>query len=169
LQPLFEGLGIKLPDLIAQIINFGVLFTLLWFVGYKPILRMLDERSRKIKESMDQTEQLKEQTARAEEELKKQIALGRQEGQEIIARALRTGEELKQKAQQEAKQESEALIVQARSEIQRERDEAVDVIRKEFADITIIAAEKVIDRTLDKQLHRDIIDKVLEQSTQRNG
>jgi F-type H+-transporting ATPase subunit b len=169
LQPLFEGLGINVPDLIAQIINFGVLFILLWFVGYKPILRMLDERSRKIKESMDQTEQLKEQTARAEEELKKQIALGRQEGQEIISRALRTGEELKQKAQQEAKQESETLIVQARSEIQRERDEAVDVIRKEFADLTITAAEKVIDRTLDKQVHRDIIDKVLEQSTQRNG
>ena len=55
MQALFEGLGINLPDLIAQIINFGVLFGVLWLVGYKPILRLLDERARKIRDSMEET------------------------------------------------------------------------------------------------------------------
>jgi F-type H+-transporting ATPase subunit b len=169
LQALFEGLGITLPSLIAQVINFGVLFLVLWLVGYKPIMRMLDERTRKIKESIDQTEQIKAQAAHAEEEVKKQIEAGRKEGQEIIARALRTGEELRQKAQQEAKREGEALIIGARVEIQRERDEAISEIRGEFADLIITAAEKVIDRSLDKQAHRDIIDKVLEQSKPKRG
>ena len=53
MQALFEGLGINLPDLIAQIINFGVLFGVLWLVGYKPILRLLDERARKIGDGAD--------------------------------------------------------------------------------------------------------------------
>jgi len=159
-----EGLGISLPTLIAQIVNFAILFLLLYLVAYKPILRMLDERSRKIKESMEQTEFVKEQAAHAEEEVKKQLAAAGREGQEVVTRAVRTGEEARVKAQQQAKQEAEALITRARTEIQRERDEAIDELRQEFADLTILAAEKVIDRSLDKKAHRQLIDKVLEES-----
>ncbi len=160
-----EGLGINLPSLIAQIVNFIILFGLLYLVAYKPIMRMLDERSRKIKESMEQTEFIKEQAARAEEEFEKRIEAAAKEGQEVVVRAAKTGEELRHKAQQQARQEGEALINRARTEIQRERDGAIDELRKEFADLTIMAAEKVIDRSLDKKAHRQIIDKVLEEST----
>ena len=160
-----EGLGISLPMLLAQIVNFLILLGLLYLVAYKPIMRMLDERSRKIKESMEQTEFIKEQAARAEEEFEKRIEAAAKEGQEVVARAAKTGEELRQKAQQQAKQEGEALINRARTEIQRERDGAIDELRKEFADLTILAAEKVIDRSLDKKAHRQLIDKVLEEST----
>ncbi len=159
-----EGLGISLPTLVAQIVNFVVLFVLLYLVAYKPIMRMLDERSRKIKESVEQTESIKEQAARAEEEFQKRIEAASKEGQEVITRAARTGEEIRQKAQQEARPEAEALITKARLEIQRERDEAVDELRKEVADLTILAAGKVIERSLDKEAHRQLIDKVLEES-----
>ena len=157
-------LGINLPTLVAQIINFVILFGLLYLVAYKPIMRMLDERSRKIKESVEQAEAMKEQTASAEEEIRKQLEAASREGQERIARAARSGEEIKQKAQGEARQEAETLIARARTDIHRERDEAIDELRKEFADLTILAAEKVIDRSLDKKAHRHLIDKVLEES-----
>jgi len=159
------SLGINMPVLLAQIINFVILFGLLYLVAYKPIMRMLDERSRKIKESMEQTEHIKQQAERAEEEAAKRIDAAAKEGQEAVARAVRTGEEVKKEAQQQAKDEAEALVARARSEIQRERDEAIDDLRQEFADITIKAAGKVIDRTLDKKAHREIINKVLDEST----
>ena len=117
-----EGLGISLPTLIAQIINFLILLGLLYLVAYKPILRMFDERSNRIKESMEETESIKEQAARAEEEAKKRIEAAGKEGQEAIARAVRTGEEIRQRAQQEAMPEAETLIAKASIEIQRERD-----------------------------------------------
>ncbi len=158
-------LGISLPTLIAQIVNFVILFGLLYLVAYKPIMRMLDERSRKIKESMEQTELIKEQAARAEEESKQRIEAATKEGQDIIGKAIRTGDELRQQAQQEAGQQAESLITRARAEIQRERDEAVGELRKEFADLTIRAAEKVIERSLDKKAHSELIEKVLEEST----
>ena len=158
-------LGINLPVLVAQIVNVAILLGLLYLVAYKPIMRMLDERSRRIKESMEQAEAIKEQAARAEEEVKKQLEAAAKEGQARIAQAVQIGEDVKQKAQQEARQETEILINRARTEIQRERGEAVDELRKEVADLTIMAAEKVIDRSLDKETHRDLIDKVLEEST----
>jgi len=159
------SLGINWQLLLAQVINVAVLFGLLYLVAYKPIMRMLDERSRKIKDSMEQTEYIKQQAERAEGEAEKRIDAAAKEGQEAIARAVRTGEGVKREAQQQAKEEAEALVTRARAEIRRERDEAIDDLRKEFADITIAAAGKVIDRTLDKKAHREIIEKVLDEST----
>ncbi|MFH0769653.1 MAG: F0F1 ATP synthase subunit B [Chloroflexota bacterium] len=160
-----EGLGISLPNLIAQIVNFAILFGLLYLVAYRPIMRMLDERSKRVKDSMEQTEYIKGQAAQAEGEAKKRIEAASKEGQEVIGRAVRTGEDIKQQAQQDARQEGEALINRARTEIQRERDNAVDGLRREFADLTILAAEKVIERSLDKEAHRQLIEKTLEEST----
>ena len=159
------NLGINMPTLLAQLINVAILFGLLYLVAYRPIMRMLDERSRKVKESMEQTEFIKQQAERAEEETAKRIEAAGKEGEEVIARAMRTGDEVKREAQQQSKQEAETLIARARAEIQHERDEAIGDLRKEFADLTVLAAGKVIDRTLDKKAHRQIIDKVLKEST----
>lgn len=164
MERLIEGLGISVPTLIAQIINFGILFALLYLFAYKPILKMLDARSQQVSESVKQTEQIKEQAARAEEESKKRIEAASKEGQEIIARAVKTGEEIRQQSQQDARREGEGLITRARAEIQRERDEAVTELRREFADLAVLAAEKVIQKSLDKESHRQLIEKTLEES-----
>lgn len=159
-----EGLGISLPTLITQVVTFVILLVVLRFVAYKPIMRMLDERSRKIKDSVEQAEAVKAQSAKTEEELKKQMEIASREGQERIARAIKAGEDIKQKAQEDAKKEAEKLITRARTEIQQERDVAVNEVRREFADLTVLAAGKVIEKSLDKEEHRELIDKVLEES-----
>jgi F-type H+-transporting ATPase subunit b len=159
-----EGLGISIPTLITQVVTFIILLVVLRFVAYKPIMRMLDERSRRIKESVEQAEAVKAQSAKTEEELKKQMGLASREGQERIDRAIKAGEGIKQKAQEDAKKEAEKLIVRARAEIQQERDAAVSEVRREFADLTVLAAGKVIEKSLNKEEHRELIDKVLEES-----
>jgi F-type H+-transporting ATPase subunit b len=159
-----EGLGIELSSLIAQIFGFGLLLLLLRMFAYKPVIKMLDQRAAKIKESVDQTEHIKEQAELAEKETAKLIAEASKEGQKIIEQATQIGEETKQKAKQDAKLEAERLITKARLEIQRERDDAIGELRNAFADLTVLAAGKVIDRSLDKEQHRQLIDKVLEES-----
>jgi len=160
-----EGLGINLPLLVAFVINFLILFGLLTFVLYKPVLKVLDERQAKIKESMDQAEQIKEQTARSEEQIKAHLETARKEGQAIIAQATQIGERLKEEAKEGARKEAETLIAKAQAEMQQDRDKTIDELRKEFADIAILAAGKVINETLDKEKHRKLIDEVLKEST----
>ncbi|MFN2220029.1 MAG: hypothetical protein ACK2UA_15585, partial [Anaerolineae bacterium] len=63
-----EALGINLGYLISQIINFGLLAVLLYFVAYKPILRMIDERSARIKQGLDDAEQASRRAAEMEKE-----------------------------------------------------------------------------------------------------
>lgn len=160
-----EDLGFNLPLLGAFVINFVILFGLLSVVLYRPVLKMLDERQAKIKESMEQAEQMKEQMARSEEQIKAHLETARREGQGIITQATQIGEKLEEEAKDKARQEAESLIAKAQVEIGRERDKAIDELRKEFADIAIKAAEKVISKTLDKKKHRELIDEALEEST----
>jgi F-type H+-transporting ATPase subunit b len=161
-----DKLGIDLASFIAQLVNFGILLGLLYLVAYKPILRMMDGRAARIKESLEQAEETKKQAEAAEVEFKRQIAEASKQGQAVIERASRTADEIRQKAQEEARTEAEALITRAKADIRRERDEVIDELRKEFADLTVLAAGKVIGKSLDKEAHRDLINQVLEESTQ---
>ena len=63
----------------------------------------------------------------------------------------------------------EQLLERARSEIQLERDGAIAELRKEFADLTILAAERVIKRSLDRQAHRQLIEEVLAEAPKGDG
>jgi F-type H+-transporting ATPase subunit b len=158
-------LGINLPGLIGQIISFVILLALLYMIGYKPIMRMMDERQRRIKEGMEKAEYADRRAAEAEQEFQKRVEEARKEGQALIAQASEMGERLKEEARQKAHEEAEALIARARSEIRMERDQAIEQLRREFADLTILAAEKVIKESLDKERHRKLIEEVLKEST----
>jgi F-type H+-transporting ATPase subunit b len=159
-----EGIGINLPLLLAFVINFIILLVLLSVVLYKPVLKMLDERQAKIKESIDQDEQIRQQVAKTEDDIKAQLESARKEGQKIIVQAEQIGERLKNEAKEEARHEAESLISKAHIELQRQRDKDIEGLRKQFADIALLAAEKVINETLDKEKHRKLIDEVLDSS-----
>jgi len=158
-----EDIGISLSGLVAQLVNFFILFGLLFLVLYKPVMRMLRERSDRIKESMEQAEQIKESMSQTEQQVRKQLDAARREGQNILAQAGQIGEQLREAARHEARREAEAIVARARIEIDRERDAAIDELRRQFTDLAILAAEKVINETLDKEKHRRLIDEVLEQ------
>ena len=160
----FADIGINIPQLITFVISFVILFALLGIFLYKPVLRMLDERSKRIKESMERAEATKEEYARAQVEVQKQISLAREEGQSLINQATQTGERLKEEAKQGAREEAQAIIDRTRAELEEERDKAIDDLRREFVDISILAAEKVIKETLDKERHRRLIEGALEES-----
>ena len=159
-----ESLGVNWHGLLAQFISFGVLLVILVLIGYKPVMRMLDERSQRIKESMDQAEFIKQETAKVEQMVKDEIADARKQGQDLIAQAEQIGERLREEARQQAKQDAEAIVARTRGEIQAEREEALAELRKEFVEVAILAAEKVINRALDKEAHRQLIEETLEES-----
>jgi F-type H+-transporting ATPase subunit b len=160
-----KELGFSVPTLIAQLVNFGLILVLLRMFAYKPIMKMMDERSSKIKDSLEQAERIKQQASVAEQETAKKIEAAGQEARGLVNQALTSAENVRQKALVEAKTDAEKLIAQARGQITQERDEAIGELRKEFADLTVLAAEKVIKRSLDKDAQRGLINQVLEESS----
>jgi len=160
----FASLGINLPLLVVFIINFIVLFVLLRLFLYKPVLKMLDERAKRTKEGMELAEATKREYEQAKGEVQKQIEKGRQEAQAIIAQAIQTGERLREESRQEATKQAQVIVDRTQAELETERDKIIDEMRREFVDISIAAAEKVIKETLDKEKHRKLIEETLQQS-----
>lgn len=164
-----EGfLGLTLPNFIGQMINFIILLTLLIFFGYKPIRRMLDERSDRIRQSMEHAEATKQEYENARIEVDKRISKARDEGQLMVGQAEKAGERIKEEARQEARKEAQAIVEKTKVEIERERNTIINELRKEFVDTAILAAEKVISDSLDKEKHRLLIEKTLEESAALN-
>ena len=160
-----SSLGISWQGLVVQLVNFGLLLLLLGVFAYKPILNMLDERSAKIKEGLEKSDEAEKRAVEIDSEAKKALEEARKEGQALLAQAKEAADERREQFIAQAKQEAESLVERARAEIQLEKDQAIAQLRSEFADITITAAGKVINEELDKTKHRKVIDEILAAST----
>lgn len=159
-----QALGINLGYLVSQIVNFTLLAVLLYFVAYKPILRMLDERSARIKKGLEDAEQASRRAAEIEQEFEARMSEARKEGQEIIAQATQMSEKARQEILETAREESRAQIEKAKEEIARERELAMADLRQQVADLSLSISEKVIGETLDEERQRQLIADFLEQT-----
>lgn len=160
-----SDLGINLPGLLAQLIGFAILLGVMRMIAYKPVLKMMDQRSERIREGLEAAEKMKEQAAQANVTVQKRLEEARQEGQTLIGQAQQIASRIQEEARQTAQTDAESMLVRARNEIALERDEAIAQIRREFADITIAAAEKVIGESLDKKSHERLIEEVLSKAS----
>ena len=160
------ALGINLPSLIAQLINFTILLIVLGWAFKRFLFPLLDERRKRIQEGLEASEEAKKRLAQTETETVAELEKARQEGQGLIGQAQQMSARIQEEARQSAHAEAETLLERARSEIQLERDAAIADLRREFADLTITAAERVIRRSLDRKAHRELIEEVLAEAPQ---
>ncbi len=162
-----EALGINLPGLVTHLISFIILLVVLKLVLYKPILNMLDQRSQRIKDGLEAAERARQESAESREAVEAQLEAARVQGQQIVANAREVADRYREEETAKVRQELDAERVRAEANIQRERDVAIEQIRSEFAGLAVMAAERVVERSLDQQAHQDIIDQVLQESDSR--
>jgi F-type H+-transporting ATPase subunit b len=155
------SLGFSLPGLIQQLVNFTILLIVLRLFLYKPLFRVLDERKRRIQEGIDRASQAASTAAESEAEARRILEEARTEGQDAVRRAQESAARLREELEARARQDADQIVARAREEIALERDQAVEQLRREFADLTIVAAERVINQSLDRQAHQRLIDEVL--------
>ena len=164
-----EQLGISLPGLLAQFVNFILLLLILRAIAYKPILRMLDERSQRIRESMERAEELKKQAARTEQEFTKRLDEARRESQDIIGQAEKTAERLRQDEIDKTRRLVEELRTKALADIAREREQAIAELRKQAGDLAVLAASRAVGRSLDETSHYRLIQDALSEAEKLNS
>ena len=162
-------LGINLPSLIAYLINFVVLLAILFIFAYKPLLRVLDQRSERIRESLEAADRARDEAASSREAIEEQLTGARREGQRLLDQAREAADRFRGEEMDRARQEAETFVERARTDIQRERDAAIQEVRANFGDLAITAAERVIRRSLDRRAHEELIAQVLEEGDRAAG
>lgn len=161
-----EKLGIQLPSIIAQIINFVILAVLLNKFLYKPVLKILDERKAKIKQSLDQAEKSQSLTKELESEKAKLISEAKKQAQEIISEAKKQGviakNELIEKAKLEIKQQQEKSLIEIESILKKERAK----LEKDALVLASTLTKRALEKSLDDSSHAKIIDSALKALSQ---
>ena len=159
-----EALGVNVPGLVAQLVNFLLLLYLLRRFAFPLIMRMFDERAARIREGLERAEAMRREGEQTRADVEGQLAEARRESQNIVAQAAQVGERLQEEAREEARRQTEQILGRARAQIQAERDQAVAELRAQFAGLAVAAAERIIRRSLDERAHRDLSDEVLASS-----
>ncbi|MEC8857097.1 MAG: F0F1 ATP synthase subunit B [Chloroflexota bacterium] len=156
-------LGVNLPSLVAYLVNFILLLGILGVFAYKPLMRMLDERTERIRESLEAADLARQEAATAQEAIQEQITEARREGQRIMDQTREAAERFRTEEMEKARLEAEAFVERAKADIERERDTALQEVRASFGDLAITAAERVIRSSLDRTAHETLIAQVLEE------
>ena len=159
-----DAVGINWPGLLTQLISFLILFLLLKKFLYRPVIKMLEDRAEKIKTSLEAADKVKqeaEQTTAANESL---MLKAREESQALISESREQAKKIKESELEKSKLQIEIERKRALDEIRSEQDKIINNIRSEFSGLAISAAEKIIEREVNENNHKEIIQLFLEKA-----
>ena len=147
--------------LIVEIIDFGVILFVLSKWVFPPITRAMQKRQEQIRSSLEAADQARAEAAQVAAQHETVLDQARAEARAIVARANRAGEQIKAEAQARGQQEYERIVASADTEITMARQRATDELTRQFADLVMSAAERVVGEELDRRRHEALIDDVI--------
>ena len=148
---------------IWTIITFLVLLALLAKFAWTPLLAALDTRQNAIRKSLDDAQQAKEELERLHVESAQIIQRARNDAEAIIAQSRSDGDRLREELKQKARAEADHIVKNAERQIQLETSRALEQIRHEAIDLSVMIASKIIQRNLSKEDNQRLIDEALKQ------
>jgi F-type H+-transporting ATPase subunit b len=147
--------------MIWTLLAFGFSFLILRKLAFPRIAEALDKRRRAIDESIEAAARTKREADELLAEYRARLKEAREQADDIIARSRLAAESMQDESKADAKRYREDLMESTRRDIETETRRALDDIRKEVADLTVIATEKVMRKSLDDDDHRRLIEEAL--------
>jgi F-type H+-transporting ATPase subunit b len=154
-------LGLNYKLFLAQLINFGVILLVVWKWIYKPLLKALDERSKKIERGLKDAELATTMKSAAEEEKTKMILAARLKAKEIIETAELDAYKRQEQILIEAKTEVGRVVTEGKQLLHREQTTMVENARREVAEVVLLATERILGEKLNSQKDAELIKSIL--------
>src|SRR3954453_2734921 len=151
------GLGLMIWTLVV----FVAAMWLLRKLAFPRIAEALDKRQHAIEDSIDQAERIKTDAEQLLAEYRERLTEARQQADEIVARAKKAADVHEREAVEHAKGARDEMLEQTRRDIEAETRRAIQEIRKEVADLTVQATEKVTRKSLDEGDQRRLVEEAL--------
>jgi F-type H+-transporting ATPase subunit b len=147
--------------MVWTLLLFGISMFALYKWAFPYISQALDRRQRAIEESIDHAERIRGEADELLAEYRERLHEARRQAEEIMARARRAAEANEREAQEEAVEKREQMMEQTRRDIEAETRRAIQEIRREVADLTVMATEKVTRKTLTEDDQRRLLEDAL--------
>jgi F-type H+-transporting ATPase subunit b len=147
--------------MVWTLVLFGVSLFILWKVAFPRIAEALDRRQKAIEDSIDTAERTRHEADELLAEYRERLTAARQQADDIVARARKAGEQAEADLVVKGRERREELLEQARRDIETETRRAIQEIRAEVADLTILATEKVTRKTLTTEDQRRLVEEAV--------
>lgn len=160
-EGVLASLGINAPLFIFQLINFAIVAVIIWFLILKPLTKKMAERQKMIDESITGAKRVQENLLKSEREYQARIDTAKVESNKIIEKTKAEADTLSESLKVKAKKEIELLVDQARRNINIEKEKMTSDLKKEAADLVVMALEKILDEKVTAEKDKKIISEML--------
>lgn len=158
-----DKIGVEPVALLTQIINFLLMVLILSKILYKPILKMLDERKKKIEEGLKYTEKMQLEMEKLEKKKAEVLDKAREEVKKIVEEGKKAGKSVEADIIKSAHEEAKQIIESGKKEIDSEKAKMLKNLHRETVDVSVRMAEKILKDVLSQEDQKLIIDKKLKQ------
>jgi F-type H+-transporting ATPase subunit b len=149
--------------MVWTLLLFGISMWILWKLAFPRISEALERRQHAIEESIEHAEKLRREADQLLEQYRERLSEARRQAQEIVDRARRAAEAHEREATEHAQQRREQMMEQTKRDIEAETRRAIQEIRREVADLTVLATEKVTRKTLTEEDQRRLVEETLKE------
>lgn len=161
MESLISTFHIDVRLLIAQAVNFAIVFAVLYWFAFKPLFKTMGERSAKIEKSLHDAAEIEKRLALTEKERTEIITVAKKQANLIVEEADKRGEERRNELIAKAKEDIGQVINVEKAKMIREKGETLKEIKKEVADLVVLTVEKLLDEKMTTDKDRELIKKLI--------
>lgn len=161
MDSLIETFHIDWRLLAAQAVNFGIVFAVLYFFAFKPLGKVMAERTGKIEKGLNDAKKVEARLEETQIEFDKALSDAKKQANAILEKAAADGDARKQEMIMAAKEEIGQIINHEKRKMQEEKAVTLKEIKKEIADLVIAAVEKVLGEKINEKKDMEMIKKIV--------
>ncbi len=148
--------------LVAQIVNFAIVFWVLYKFALKPLMKTMDKRSKDIEKSLEDAKKIESNLLMSDQEREEKIKIAKKEASAIIESARGQGQKQAEEMVEKAKEEVKTVITDAKSQINNEKQIMLKEVKQEVGDLVVKTTKKVLGEAVDGKVDSELIKKSLD-------
>ena len=161
MESLISTFHIDLKLFIAQLINFAIVFSILYFMVFKPLVKTMTDRTEKIDKSLQDADEIEKRLALTEKDREEIISAAKKQANLIVEEASKRGDEKKNELVAKAKEEIGQVINVEKEKLVRDKAETLKEIKKEVANLVVLMVEKLLSEKMTSDKDTELIKKLV--------
>lgn len=162
MEELVKTFHIDWKLIVAQMVNFAIVLFVLYKFAYGPIMKMMDERTKKIDKGLKDAEESHKKLAEIAEKEKEVLVEARKQAQEIVTKAEAVAVRSKDEIIADSKVQAVKILEDAAKKIEQEKNQMLSEVKAQVAELVVAATGKVIDEKMDGEKDKELIEKAIQ-------
>lgn len=159
---ILTSLGVDWKLLVAQMVNFAILFYALHRLLYKPVTKMLEGRTAKIEKGLEDANAARQQLQCSEAISKEMVGKAKHEAEKILEEASALADQKRVETLKKTREEVKRVVAQAKMRIELEKNQMIEDVRKDVVDLVVSASHAIIKGVSDKKATRELAKKAID-------